>query len=79
MECFRLQKHKIVNCNRQNIVKFVKRSLQILGKIGGGEVAKCDNSREDGDGERDGDGVEVQNVVKPNKLPANYNHFVKSH
>jgi hypothetical protein len=29
--------------------------------------------------ERDGDGGEVQNVVKPNKLPANYNHFVKSH
>ena len=42
-------------------------------------MAKSDNSREDGDGERDGDGVEVQNVVKPNKLPANYNHFVKSH
>lgn len=27
------------------------------------EVAKCDNSRENGDGERDGDGGEVQNVV----------------
>ena len=43
------------------------------------EVAKCDNSREYGDGERDGDGGEVQNVVKPNKLPANYDYFIKSH
>ena len=43
------------------------------------EVAKCDNSQENGDRERDGDGGEVQYAVKPNKLPANYNHFIKSH
>ena len=35
MECFRLQKHKIVNCNRQNIVKFAKYTLQKLGKTVG--------------------------------------------
>ena len=32
---FRLQKHKIVECNRQNIVRFANYTLQKLGKIVG--------------------------------------------